>query len=254
MRRSRLNKNFEKRTRRTTILSIIGILIILFLLFRFGIDALVNFSLFLSGSKNQTTTQNSNQINYITAPTLNPLVQATNSARIIISGQAVKNYQVLLYLNGSNIDQTVADDNGNFNFTENLTSGDNQIEAKAEYNNKQSAFSDTVDVVYKNSPPTLDISFPSDGQGFNKNQVNTNNTINVTGKTDAGVSVTVNGFWAVVDDSNNFSYTLPLQNGDNQLKIVAVDQAGNKTEKDLKVNFSPKRSKNPNPLQNKNVK
>jgi bacillopeptidase F len=84
----------------------------------------------------------------------------------------------------------------------------------------------------------LDVSSPSDGQGFNKNQVNTGNTINVAGKTDQGVSVTVNGFWAVVDDNNNFSYTLPLQNGDNQIKIVAVDLAGNKTEKDLKVNFS----------------
>jgi outer membrane lipopolysaccharide assembly protein LptE/RlpB len=48
----------------------------------------------------------------------------------------------------------------------------------------------------------------------------------------------VNGFWAVVDDNNNFSYTLPLQSGDNQIKIVAIDQAGNKAEKDLKVNFS----------------
>jgi bacillopeptidase F len=239
MRRSRLNKNFEKRTQRTTILSIIGILIILFLLFRFGIDALVNFSLFLSGNKNQTGTQNSSQINYVTAPTLNPLAQATNSAQIIITGQSTKGYQVLLYVNNNNVDQVNADNNGNFVFKETLTSGDNQIEAKAEYNNKQSAFSDTIDVVYKNSPPTLDISTPSDGQGFNKNQVNTNNTINVTGKTDQGVSVTVNGFWAVVDDSNNFSYTLPLQNGDNQIKIVATDQAGNKVEKNLKVNFSP---------------
>ena len=64
------------------ILSIIGIAIILFLLFRFGIDALVNFSVFISGSKNQTTTQN-NQINYVATPILNPLFQATNSAHIV---------------------------------------------------------------------------------------------------------------------------------------------------------------------------
>jgi len=237
MRRSRLNKNFEKKTKRTMILSIIGILIILFLLFRFGIDALVNFSLFISGNKNQATTQ-TNQINYIAIPILNPLPQATNSAHIVISGRSSKGYQVLLYLNNSNVDQVNADENGSFVFSENLVSGDNQIKAKAKFNNKQSDFSDTIDVTLKNSPPTLDVSSPSDGQGFNKNQVNTGNTINVTGKTDQGVSVTINGFWAVVDDSNNFSYTLPLQNGDNQIKIVAIDQAGNKTEKDLKVNFS----------------
>jgi bacillopeptidase F len=220
------------------ILSIVGIAIILFLLFRFGIDFLVNFSVFLSGSKNQATTQNLNQISYITAPTLNPLPQATNSAEIVISGQATKNYQILLYLNGSNVDQTTVDENGAFSFSENLVSGDNQIKAKAEYDSKESDFSDTIDVVYKNSSPTLDIVSPNDGQTFNKNQVNTGNTITVTGKTDSGVSVTVNGFWAVVDDNNNFSYTLPLQNGDNQIKIIAVDQAGNKTEKDLKINYS----------------
>ena len=94
------------------------------------------------------------------------------------------------------------------------------------------------DVVLKNSAPTLDISTPSDGQRFDKNSIGSGNSISVSGKTDQGVSVTVNGFWAVVDDSNNFSYTLPLQNGDNQIKIIAIDQAGNKTEKDIKVNYS----------------
>jgi hypothetical protein len=238
MRRSRLNKSTERKTQRTMILSIIGILVILFLLFKFGIDALVNFSVFISGSKNQTTTQDSNQLNYVTVPTLNPLSQATNSAHIIITGQSTKDYSILLYINNNNVDQVNADKNGGFIFKEDLTSGDNQIKVKAKSNNKQSDFSDSINVVFKNSAPTLDISSPSDGQSFNKNLVNTNNTINVTGKTDQGVSVTVNGFWAVVNDSGNFSYTLPLQNGDNQLKIIAVDQAGNKTEKDLKVNFS----------------
>lgn len=238
MRRSRLNKNTERKTQRTMILSIIGILVILFLLFKFGIDALVNFSVFISGSKNQATTQDSNQLSYVTVPTLNPLSQATNSAHIIITGQSTKNYSIILYVNNNNVDQVNADKNGGFVFKEDLTSGDNQIKVKAKFNNKQSDFSDSINVVYKNSAPTLDISAPSDGQSFNKNLVNTNNTINVAGKTDQGASVTVNGFWAVVNDSGNFSYTLPLQNGDNQLKIVAVDQAGNKVEKDLKVNFS----------------
>jgi len=238
MRRSRLNKNFEKKTKRTMILSIIGILIILFLLFRFGIDALVNFSLFISGNKNQIATQNSNQINYAAPPILNPLPQATNSARVIISGQSLKDYEVLLYINGNNVDQVATNENGNFVFSEDLTNGDNQIKAKAKLNSKQSDFSDTIDVVYRNSPPTLEVSSPSNGQTFNKNQIGTGNTINVSGKTDPGVSVTINGFWAVVDDSNNFSYNLPLQNGDNQIKIVAIDAAGNKSEKDLKVNYS----------------
>ena len=210
----------------------------LFLLFRFGVDILVGFSTIISGSKGSQTTSSDNQINFIAPPILNPLVSATNSAQIIITGKAVKNQTIDLYINNNNVDQAQTDDNGIFTFNESLTSGDNQIKTKAVSGGKQSDFSDVVDVVYKNSPPTLDISSPSDGQSFNKNQINTGNSINVNGKTDSGVNVTVNGFWAVVDDNNNFSYNLPLQNGDNQIKIVATDQAGNKTEKDLKVNYS----------------
>jgi hypothetical protein len=234
MRRSRLTKNFEKKSRKTLLLSIVGIIIVLFLLFRFGIDILVNFSTFISGSKTTAGTTNNNQISFIPPPILNPLVEATNSAQIIITGKAVKDQTINLYINNNNTDQTQADKNGNFTFNESLKNGDNQIKTKTILNGKESDFSDTFDVVFKNFPPTLDVSSPSDGQSFKKDQ----NTASVTGKTDAGVSVTVNGFWAVVDDNNNYSYTLSLQNGDNQIKIVATDQAGNKAEKDLKVNYS----------------
>lgn len=238
MRRSRLNKRLEKNNRKTIILSIIGIAIILFLLFRFGIDALVNFSLFISGSKNQSISQNTNQINYVATPILNPLPTATNSAQIVISGTSLKDYTITLFLNNTT-DKTQADEKGNFSFSEQLFNGDNQIKVQAEYNNNKSDFSNVVKVIFTNSQPKLDINTPSDGQKFDKNTIGNGNTVNVSGKTDPGNNVTVNGFWAVIDDIGNFSYTLPVQSGDTQIKIVANDQAGNKTEKDIKINFSP---------------
>ena len=235
MRRSRLSKNSEKKTRKTIILSAIGIVIILFLLLKFGVEFLVNFSLFVSGSRNQqNSTNNTNQIDFVSPPMLNPILSATNSAQIIISGKGTPDETITLYVNNSNTDETQTDKNGSFVFTENLSSGNNQIKAQATYKNKKSDFSDTSNIVFKNAEPSLNISSPSDGQTFKKDQ----NSVNVSGSTDAGVSVTVNGFWAVMDDNNNFSYNLPLQNGDNQIKIIATDQAGNKSEKDLKVNYS----------------
>lgn len=234
MRRSRLSKNFEKKSRKTLYLSIVGIAIVLFLLFRFGIDILVSFSSFISGSNNSQTTTTNNQINFIAPPILNPLIPATNSAQIVITGKALKGQKINLYLNGQGVDQIQTNNDGIFTFNETLKNGDNQIKVRAMQNNKNSDFSNTFDVVFKNSPPTLDVTSPTDGQSFKKDQ----NTASVTGKTDQGTTVTVNGFWAVVDDNNNYSYTLSLQNGDNQIKIIAIDQAGNKTEKDLKVNYS----------------
>ena len=234
MRRSRLTKRTEKRTQKTIILSVLGIIIVLYFLFKFGVEMLINFSLFLSSTNKQQVATNSNSISFIPAPILNPLPTATNSAKVIISGTADKGKTILLYMNNTNVDQTTSDGNGNFNFTETLNPGNNQISTKETSNSKQSDFSNVINVTYSNTPPTLDVTSPTDGEQFSKDQ----NTALVSGKTDPGVTVTVNGYWAVIDENNNFSYNLPLQNGDNEIKIIATDQAGNKTEKDIKVNYS----------------
>ena len=234
MRRSRLALRTERKTKKTIILASLGIIIVLFLLIKFGINALVGFSVFLAGNKTQTSSNSNNSVSFVSAPILNPLPQATNSAEILISGKTQANKTVDLYINNDQKDSTQADKDGIFLFTETLGNGTNQIAAKTEDNNKTSDFSNTYTVSFINKAPALNVTAPNDGQSFSKDQ----NSANVTGNTDPGVSVTVNGFWAVLDENNNFSYNLPLQNGDNQIKVVATDQAGNKTEKDLKVTYS----------------
>ena len=235
MRRSRLALKTERKTKKTIILASLGIIIVLFLLIKFGLNLLVGFSVFLAGTKNQTVSSNNNSsLIFIPAPVLNPLPAATNSAQIIISGKTETNKTVDLYVNSDLKDTTQSDKDGNFFFTESLSNGTNQIAAKTEDNNKKSDFSNSFTVNFVSKAPSLNVNTPSDGQSFSKDQ----NSVNVTGTTDAGVNVTINGFWAVMDENNNFSYTLPLQNGDNQIKIIATDQAGNKTEKDLKVTYS----------------
>lgn len=234
MRKSRLSKYTERKTRKIIFLNILGIIIVLYLLFKFGIGLLINFSLFLSGGKDQGIV-NQNSINYIAPPILNPLPTATNSAQIVISGKSLKDTTVELYINNDKKDKTQANDKGDFSFEQTLKNGNNQIKVRAVVEDKKSDFSNTLNITYSNSAPNLEINSPQEGAQFKKDQ----NTVNVTGKTDPGVNITVNGFWAVISDTNNFSYNLALQNGDNEIKIVAIDQAGNKTEKVVKVNYSP---------------
>lgn len=235
MRRSRLNKNTEKKTQKTIILSVLGIIVVLFLLLKFGVEILVNFSLFVTGSKNQNASENiTNQINFIAPPILNSLPSATNSAHVVISGKATAQRTVNLYINSKKVDQVETEKDGSFTFRQSLKKGSNQIKAKVEYKDKESDFSNVLSIIYSDTDPNLEISSPTDGQSFSKDQ----NNLNVTGKTDSGVTITVNGFWALIDESNSFSYTLPLQNGENLIKIIAIDQAGNKTEKEIKVNYS----------------
>lgn len=168
------------------------------------------------------------------APQLNPLPTATNSAKFTLSGKAQPDSIINFYLNDNLADKTHADKNGIFSFDSQYVKGDNKIYVLAKAGDKTSNTSEILNVLYKDSKPSLTISSPTDGQQFSKDQ----NEINISGSTDPEVKVTVNGFWAIVDQSNNFNYKLKIQSGDNTIKIVAEDQAGNRTEKELKVKRS----------------
>lgn len=231
--RSRLYRQLERDSKKNIFLSVFGIIVLLFVLLKFGLPALVSFSLFLSGSK-QTAQSQQNSTEIITPPQLNPLPSATNSANFVLSGKAQPQAVIDLYINDNLLDKTQTDRNGGFSFNSTYLKGDNKIYVKARLDNKTSDSSDTIDVLFKNTSPSLTINSPSDGQQFSKDQ----NSINVSGTTDSGTRVTVNGFWAIVDQNNNFNYQLKLQNGGNDIKIEAIDQAGNKTDKEIKVNYS----------------
>ena len=231
---SRIRKHLEQQGKRTMYLSIGGSLLVILFLAIYGLPLLTKFALFLSKGKTITNVSGTNSVNYIAAPFLDNTYTATNSATVKISGSAAKGQNVKLYVDGSYIDEKTADDNGGFIFDNvQLTAGDNDIKAKAiDNNNKESDYSNILNITYINKGPNLTINTPSD------NQTTTNNTIVVQGKTDTNATVTVNGFQAIVDDQGNFSYTLSLQNGDNNLSIIATDNAGNTTTVQKKVTYN----------------
>lgn len=232
--RSRLTKRMEQKTKKNLALSVLGIILIVFFVFRFGTTLLVNFSLFLSGSQNKTETK-AQDSSFIAPPVLDSFPEATASANIIISGIASKNQTIDLYINDDLTDTVKAGDNGRFSFKETIKPGESTIKVKAVVNEKESDFSNSIITAFKNAPPSLNITSPSDGQSFSKDQ----NTIDIRGTTDSDVKVTVNGFWSITDSSGNFFYNFPLQTGENKIKIEATDLAGNKNEKEIKVTYSP---------------
>ena len=225
----------EQKTRKNLLLSILGIILVLLLVFKFGLPLLINLSLFLSGSKGSLEQSESKISSFIAPPILNPFPQATSSANIIISGVASENQTIDLYINDDLIDKTKTKEDGRFSFDTIVKPGENIIKTKAVVKNKESEFSQPLTVSFKSAPPSLTLSSPSDGQSFSKDQ----NTVDVNGATDTDVKITVNGFWAITDNDGSFSYILPLQNGENKIKIIATDIAGNKTEKEIKVTYNP---------------
>lgn len=235
MNRSRLSRKLEKQTIKNLVLSILGIIIVLIVLFKFGIPLLVNLSLFISGTKNQEPTSHNTTV-FIAPPILNSEYDATNSAQIKISGSASPNQVIDLYINGNLVDKTETKDDSSFSFETILIPGENIIRAKATTSDGQeSNLSESLTITFKGDAPSLEIKSPPDGQVFSKDQ----NSVEIKGTTDPYVRITINNFWAIIDENNNFSYTLGLKDGENEIKIVAQDQAGNKTEKTIKVTYSP---------------
>lgn len=232
---SRLSRRLEHQSKNNLILSIIGIIIVLFLLVKFGIPILANITGFISGLHKTNTSSNEQNIKFVSAPILDPLPRATNSSEFMITGEASSGQTISIFVNNTLSDSKDVGDDGKFSFKIFLEPGSNKIKTQATQNGNKSDFSDEEIISYIDKPPTLDISAPSDAQHFEKDQ----STLQIKGTTDTGVKVTVNDFWAVIDESNNFSYTLNLQSGDNNIKVIATDEAGGKTEKDLKVTYSP---------------
>ena len=204
----------------------------------FGTQLLIGFSLILERFTNpKDETSNKKDISYIAPPLLNPMPSATNSASVNISGFSLSDRTVKLYVNGELIDETDVDDKKSFLFQDiALEEGENEIKAKSvSKEDKESEYSDPIKISYISKAPTLDVEAPADGQTFQKDQ----DKLQVTGRTDPGIKITVNDFWAMVNDEGRFSYTVRLQDGENRIKIIATDNAGNKTEKELKVTYSP---------------
>lgn len=228
-RRQRL---YERDSKKNLYLSIFGIIFVLFLVFKFGIPLLVNFSLLVSGDSSTETEMKT--ISFVSSPILDPLPEATNSAEIIVSGKSVEKAEIELFINDELADKTSASKDGRFEFEQILLEGSNKIYVRAEHDEKKSDFSQSFDVIFDGKAPELSISSPSDGQSFGGDQ----NRVNVSGTTEENARVTVNGFWAIVNN-NSFSYNLPLQNGENTIKVSVSDLAGNKTEKEIKVTYSP---------------
>lgn len=231
---SRLSKRLETQSKRNLILTILGMLVVVFIMIRFGIPFLADFTGFISGfSKANKETQKKNS-GFVSAPILDPIPNATNNPELIVKGQALENQSVAIYLNDALLDEKNTEKDGSFSFKIFLHEGENKIKTLAMQEDKKSDFSEEEIIKLLKKSPPLDLKTPSDGQKFEKDQ----STVTVTGSTDADIKVTVNDFWAQMEGSN-FSYTLILQNGDNNIKIVATDEAGNKTEKSIKVIYSP---------------
>lgn len=173
----------------------------------------------------------------IAPPVLNIPFEATNSAQIKISGYAQPDTQVEIYIDDELQTTTTVNSDGNFSSDLiDLRLGTNSISGKTiDKDTRKSLPSKIIRIIYDNQKPSLVVHAPSD------NQETKDKRFTVTGITnpDETIEITINNNRTVVNTDGNFSYSVELNEGDNNIVIVAVDQAGNSTQLSRKLIYRP---------------
>ncbi|MDH5533857.1 MAG: hypothetical protein OEX81_05550 [Candidatus Pacebacteria bacterium] len=169
-------------------------------------------------------------------PILNAPVEATHSASIKISGFGEAKSEVILVLNGEEVEKKTISDEGEFSFETSLTEGENTITTYAiDESQNESLTSRKYNIILDTESPTIEIETPEDGSSITlrKNQITS-----VKGITEPNAKVYIGGRLSFANSEGNFAGTYSLIEGENKISIRSVDKAGNQSELELTVNFA----------------
>ncbi len=233
-RRKKPITNEEKIRRRAVFFGLLTIILSLALVI-WGIPLFINLIEFLGDVRSEN--EQTEQVNIIPpqVPRLSYIPEATNSAQLDINGVTEPNATVKVEFNEEIIESKVSEE-GEFKIEKlNLNSGKNQITVWAvDDDGNQSEKTPTHEVVYDTQPPELEIINPEDGATFEDEQ-----TLEVKGKTEENARALVNDHVAIVGLEGEFIHNIVLQEGENEIIVVAEDMAGNSTEETLTVTYLP---------------
>lgn len=233
---SRLQSVEEKRNVRRAIYFIFLTIAAIVLLFFYGIPLLGRFAGFVSDLGKSGKAISVNDHTPPAPPRFDFINNFTNQQNVNISGSTESGATIKLTFNGPTQD-TLADKDGRFQFSVQLASGENTYSAVAvDTAGNVSQPTQNYSITYDNKPPELNIENPTDGsQFFGSAQ----RQVTISGSSDVGSQITINDRIVVLDDNGKFQYTLTLSDGENKFTIKSTDQAGNTTEKNITLNFTP---------------
>lgn len=174
------------------------------------------------------------------SPNLDPLPLRTNQPEEIeVKGWAQSGAEVKVFVNGAEVGQVLVDNSGRFSYGDFvIEEGENTIYALTVENGRESKASEIQTVVYDKTKPELEVTVgETDAEKAE---------VQISGQTEGSAIVTVNNHRAIVDLNGNFSYTVTnLQEGENIIKVVATDEAGNEAVVEKVVDYSPAEPETP---------
>lgn len=233
---SRLRRFEEKNATRRIAIAIFGSIAILVFLALFGVRILIGFSLLIDRIRGGTQ-QQAPQQTLILAPVLDPLPEATKSATLTVYGRGAPKTEAALYLNGEEYKKVGVNEDGTFEISGiPVEEGKVTLNAKLiDEKNTSSDFSNTISTLVDRTAPKLVVDKPEDNTTINDGT----HKVTVNGITDEDMKVAINDRIVVVKADGSFTYSMPLNDGENKLAIIARDPAGNETKVERKVIYQP---------------
>lgn len=213
----------------------IAILLALFMIFMvtIGLPLLINGSVFIGKLFGGGDRDTENSAQALGDFSINEIPTATNSAVIQVSGKVENLKTIEVYLNDDKNDELDVEDEQEFSTKiSTLQQGVNEIYFVGRVKDSTASKKSPIyTITFRNQKPSLEISEPQN------NHVTPRDEIAVKGKTDPNVTVTVNDSPVIVDASGNFQTSVKLKEGENKIKIVVQDSAGNSDSKEVTVKY-----------------
>ncbi|MBU1868178.1 hypothetical protein KJ608_01805 [Patescibacteria group bacterium] len=229
-RQQKLSKR-EQAAYRKLFFAIIFLLAISCLLYVKGLDFLTYYSSFWRQESNASEPIPTTIPEELpTAPVINQMPSAIKEdVNLKIYGSAPANSKVSILVNDQEVSETTADIKGTFevNVENDLAEGINTISAiTIDKNGLRSRPAEAQTIILDTKAPDLAVTSPQDQEVIETEM----NMFIITGKTESTkITVTINGYRAIVDLDGHFSYSLPLTEGENKIIVQAEDEVGHKT-------------------------
>jgi len=233
---SRRSNIEEIRNKKKAYIFIFLTIVSVLLLFFFGLPAVVKFAALITEINKSSVPVEINDTTPPPPPRISSLPIAVKEKNIEINGNTEPGIKVIVYTNEKH-EEIISDSEGNFNTSLELEKNENYIYARAiDASGNESQKSETQTVIFDTQPPVLEITTPSDNKDFYGSR---QRQILIEGKSEENCKIQINNRLVIVESNGSFSHSVNLQEGVNNFNIKSEDIAGNTTETNLTVTFTP---------------
>jgi len=223
---SRLAETQAKKAKKTALFYVVTSIIIVFILFFYGFNYSSKITAFVLNAIGKKTTSLGQDNLPPASPKIFEVDEYTNKENYEISGTSEAGSEIIIFVN-DNEEKALTNSSGIFQTNIKLKKGLNTIYAKAiDDASNESLNSETVSITLDTTPPMLKINEPTQKTFIG----NDNKKIKIKGETENNVQIHINNNFVFVNSDNTFEFEIELSEGEQEISIIAIDEAQNETE------------------------